>query len=56
MNDVSKAAIEESRDKAEEIARQAELDCKKVKESAAARMEQAVNAVIGKVVGTNGNS
>ena len=56
LNDVSKAVIEESRDKAEEIARQAELDCKKVKESAAARMEQAVNAVIGKVVGTNGNS
>lgn len=56
LNAVASAAIEESKDKANEIAGQAELDCRKVKESADAKKEEAINAVIGKVVGTNGNS
>ena len=56
LNEAAAAAVEESKAKTEEIAKQAELDCRKIKESAALKKEQAVNAVIGKVVGTNGNS
>lgn len=53
---VASTAEDASKDKADEIAKQAELDCRKIKESAALKKEEAVNAVIGKVVGTNGNS
>ena len=49
-------AVSESSGAVAEIAEQAELDCRKVKEKASLKKEEAVKAVIGKVVGINGNS
>ena len=38
------------------ISRQAELDCGKVREAASLKKEEAIQAVMRKVVGTDGNS
>lgn len=56
LNAAADVAVGESRNAVAEIARQAELDCRKVKEAASLKKEEAIKAVIGKVVGTNGNS
>ena len=56
LNEISKTAIEESKAETDKIAKQAETDCGKVRQEASAKMDRAVEAVIGKVVGINGNS
>jgi len=56
LNAAADVAVSESSGAVAEIAEQAELDCRKVKEKASLKKEEAVKAVIGKVVGINGNS
>lgn len=56
LNEVTNVAVDESVDAVAKIAEQAELDCRNVKDAATLKKEEAVKAVIGKVVGTNGNS
>ena len=56
LNSAADTAVKESENAVAEIARQAEIDCGKVREAASLKKEEAVQAVIRKVVGTDGNS
>ncbi len=56
LNSAADAAVKESREAVNEILNQAEIDCGKIKGDAYRRKDETVKAVIGKVVGTYGNS
>ncbi len=56
LSAAAEAAIEESSQEVGNIAAQAELDCKKLTESASKKMEEAITTVMRKVVGINGDS
>jgi len=56
LNASAESAIKESSQSVREIAAQAELDCKKITDFASGKMEEAITAVMRKVVGINGDS
>ena len=56
LNSAADTAVRESESAVAAISRQAELDCGKVREAASLKKEEAIQAVMRKVVGTDGNS
>ena len=55
MQEAVKNAVEESKEAIQKILKDAEETCSKIREQAAEKKEEAVQAVIGKVVGTYGS-
>ena len=55
LQEAVEAAVEESREVIQKITKEAEETCFKIKEQAALKKEEAVKAVIGKVVGEYGS-
>ena len=54
-NELIKSAITESQGRVRAIADSAQKQCESIKKTAEERMDKAVSAVIGKVVGVNGD-
>ena len=55
MQEAVEVAVEESREVIQKILKEADEICSQIREQAAAKQEEAVQAVIGKVVGTYGS-